>query len=67
MGHVDPIEDDLNNQFIQLMASSNQNVIYDIARYLKRAFKIRSNPHDQIVIELASVFNHWLDGIYSKF
>ena len=46
--HVYPIEDDLNNQFIQLMASSNQNVIYDIARYLKRAFKIRSNPHEQI-------------------
>ena len=48
MKHVNPIEDDLNNQFIQLMASSNQNVIYDIARYLKRAFKIRSNPHEQI-------------------
>ena len=32
--HVDPNEDDLNNQFIQLMASSNKNVIYDIARYL---------------------------------
>ena len=40
--HVDPSKDDLNNQFIQLMASSNQNVIYDIARYLKRAFKIRN-------------------------
>ena len=39
--HVDPNEDDLNNQFIQLVASSNQNVIYDIARYFKRAFKIR--------------------------
>ena len=46
--HVDPSEDDLNNQFIQLMASSNQNVIYDIARYLKRAFKIRNNPHEEI-------------------
>ena len=48
MKHVDPIEEDLNNQFIQLMASSDQNVIYDIARYLKRAFKIRSYPHEQI-------------------
>ena len=48
MKHVDPNEDDLNNQFIQLMASSNQNVIHDIAGYLKRAFKIRSNPYEQI-------------------
>ena len=46
--HVDPNEDDLNNQFIQLMASSNQNVIYDIDRYLKRAFKIRNNPNEEI-------------------
>ena len=46
--HVDPNEDDLNNQFIQLMASSNQNVIYDIARYLNRAFKIRNNPNAEI-------------------
>ena len=37
--HVDPNEDDLTGQFIQLMACSNQNVIYDIARYLKRTFK----------------------------
>ena len=34
--HVDPNKDDLNNQFIQLMASSNQKIIYDITRYLKR-------------------------------
>ena len=50
--HVDPNEDDLNNQFIHLMASSNQKVIYDIARYLKRAlifkFKIRNNPDEEI-------------------
>ena len=38
--HVDPNEDDLNNQFVQLIGSSNQYVIYDIARYLKKAFKI---------------------------
>ena len=38
--HVDAKEDDLNNQFIQLIASSNQNVIYDIARYLKRALRL---------------------------
>ena len=30
--HVDPNKDDLSNQFIQLMAISNQNVIDDIAR-----------------------------------
>ena len=46
--HVNQSEDDLNNQFIQLMASSNQNVIYNIARYLKRAFKIRNKPHEEI-------------------
>ena len=63
---VDPNEDDLNNQFNQLMASSNQNVIYDIARYLKRTLKIRNNPNEEQVTELASVFNHWLDGIYFK-
>ena len=45
---VDPHEDDLNNQFIQLMASSNQNVICDIARYLKRTFKIGNNPNEEI-------------------
>ena len=44
--HVDLNEDD--NQFIQLMASSNQNVIYDVVRYLKRAFKIRNNPGEEI-------------------
>ena len=43
--HVDPNEDDLNNQ---LMASSSRNVIYDIARYLKRTFKIRNNPNEKI-------------------
>ena len=46
--HVGPNEDDLNNQFIQLMASSNQNVIYDTARYLKRVFKIINNPNEKI-------------------
>ena len=46
--HVDQSKDDLNNQLIQLMTSSNQNVIYDIARYLKMAFKIRNNPHEEI-------------------
>ena len=45
--HVDPNEDDLNNQFIQFMASSNQNVIYDIARYLKRTFKIKNKPNEE--------------------
>ena len=30
------------------MASSNQNVIYDITRYLKRAFKIGNNPNEEI-------------------
>ena len=38
--HVDPNEDDLNNQFIQLMTGSNQNVIYGIARYLKRELRL---------------------------
>ena len=46
--HVGPNEDDLNNQFIQLMARSNQNVIYDIARYLKITFKIRNNPNEEV-------------------
>ena len=46
--HVDPNENGLNNQFIQLMASSNQNVIYNIARHLKRAFKIRNNPDEEM-------------------
>ena len=46
--HVDPNEGDLNGQFIQLMPSSNQNVIYDIARYLKRTFKIRNNPNEEV-------------------
>ena len=46
--HLDPNEGDLNGQFIQLMASSNPNVIYDIARYLKRTFKIRNNPNEEI-------------------
>ena len=39
--HVDPSEDDLTNKFIQLIASSNQNVIYDIAGYLKRASRLK--------------------------
>ena len=68
MKHVDPIKDDLNNQFIQSMAGSNQNVIYDIARYLKRAFKIRSNPYEQISHRTSFCFQSLgLDGIYSKF
>ena len=46
--HVDPNEDDVNNQFIQFMASLNQNVVHDIARYLKRTFKIRNNPNEEI-------------------
>ena len=45
---VDPSEDELNNHFIQLMVSSNHNVIYDIARYLKKTFKIRNNLHEEI-------------------
>ena len=47
--HVDPNENDLNNQLIQLMASSNQNVIHYMTRYLvKRALKIRNNPNEDI-------------------
>ena len=34
--HVYPNEDDLNSQFVQLMSASNKNVIYYVARYLKR-------------------------------
>ena len=30
------------------MASSNQNVIYDNARYLKRTFKIRNKTNQEI-------------------
>ena len=55
--HVDPNEDDLNNQFIQLMASSNQNVIYDIARYLERTFKIRNNPNEEISHRISFCFH----------
>ena len=47
--HVDPNEHDLNNQFIQLIPSSNQNIICDMARYLKKKFKIRNNPNEQTI------------------
>ena len=58
--HVDSNENDLNNQFIQFLASSNQNAIYDIASFLKMTFKIRNNSNEELISQRTSFCFQWL-------